>query len=262
MNPYTVITVMLGMNRFHQKDADHPFDMTALDGYNTIWMPEITKEEKYNSTLFYEALQATEMVRRKHGEKDDYVFIFGRGTIGRTQEERLFEAWRSCMQYYGNDVRHIIVAKSFGVGDTLTALKKFKFYHRKPNIEGLFLIDGFLPPSRRRKIAKKVEGNWKIKIPNYVNHYYNVIQRTKGTRGARVINPNYNLVVRQSYIDKTGKYYSEYKGDYRRLLTACHFNMEEIVSAIPCIRIQNDFLTLRFAIQRLIECCYKDRIKK
>ena len=261
MNPYTIITVMLGMNRFHQKDADHPFDMTALDGYNTIWMPEVDKEEKYNSTLFYEALQATEMVRNGHGTKDDFVFIFGRGTIGSAQEERLFEAWRSCMQYYGNDVRHIIIAKSFGVGDTLTAFKKFKPYHKKPNVEGLFLIDGFLPPSRRGKIAKKINRSWRIKIPGFVNHYFNVIQRTSGTRGARVIDPNYNFVVKQSYIDKYGKYYSEYKGDYKRLLSASHFNMEEIVSAVPCIRIQNDWLTLRFAIQRLIDCYYKDRDK-
>jgi len=261
MNPYTIVTVMLGMNRFHHKDADHPFDMHALDGYNTIWMPEVDEEERVCSTLFYEALQATEMVRNNHGNtKDNFVFIFGRGTIGRSQEERLFEAWRSCMQYYGNDVRHIVVAKSFGVGDTMTALKKFRPYHRKPNVEGLFLIDGFIPPSRRRKIAKKTNGNWKIKVPKFVNHYFNIVQRIRGTQGARVLDSNYNFVVDQSHIDRHGKYYSEYKGDYKRLLTTSHFNMEEIVSAIPCIRIQQDWLTLRFAIQRIIDCYYKDRI--
>jgi len=263
MNPYTVVTVMLGMNRFHQKDADFPFDMTALDGYNTIWMPEVDEEERVCSTLFYEALQAVEIVR--NSTKDDVVFIFGRGTIGRSQEERLFEAWRSCMQHYGNDVRHVIVAKSFGVGDTMTALKMFKRYHKKPKVEGLFLIDGFIPPSRRRKIAKKKNGYWRIKIPKFVNCYFNVIQRAKGTKGISVLNPAHNFVVTQKHIEKYGKYYSEYKGDYKRLLTVSHFNMEEIVSAVPCIKIENDWLTLRFAIQRIIDRCggyYKDRGKK
>lgn len=261
MNPYTVVTVMLGMNRFYQKDADHPFDMSALDGYNTIWMPEVDEEERMCSTLFYESLQAVEDVRfnTMNKTKDDHIFIFGRGTIGTSQEERLFEAWRSCMQYYGNDVRHIIVAKSFGVGDTMTALNMFKRYHKKPNVEGLFLIDGFIPPSRRRKIAKKEGEHWKLKIPKFVNHYFNVIQQTKGTRGAHVLDPAYNFVVSQQYIEKRGKYYSEYKGDYKRLLTVSHFNMEEIVSAIPCIRIQNNWLILRFAIQRIINRYYRDR---
>ena len=138
MNQYTVVTVMLGMNRFHQKDVAHPFDMTALDGYNTIWMPKVTEVEKTNSTLFYEALQAVE--NSIHGSeaafkkssipprcKDDFVFIFGRGTIGSSQEERLFEAWRSCMQYYGNDVRHVIQAFLDKMTECLTDGNRLEF---------------------------------------------------------------------------------------------------------------------------------------
>lgn len=252
-NPYTAIIVMNGMNRFHQKDTEHPFNMEALDGYNTFWLPQVDEIEKTNSTLYYEALKGVETTRiSQKREKDDYIFIFGRGTIGRSSEEHLFEAMQSCKKYYGKDVNFVIVAKSFGVPDTLCALKMFKPYHWKPAVKGLFLIDGFLPPSKKRKIAKKVKGERRFKIPKYVERYYNVVQREKGTEGKLVVNDNNNFIVRQTYVYKTTKFYDEYKDGYKRPLLVSHFNMEEIVSAVPCIQIAGDFLKLSNVVERVV----------
>lgn len=263
MNPYTIITVMLGMDRFHQKDTEHPFDMSDLDGYNTFWLPQVQEIEKTNSTLYYEALKGIENartfyeVKRLGGSgylnlKDNYVFIFGRGTIGPASEEGLFEAMQQCMKYYGRDVNFVMIAKSFGVPDTLAALKMFRIYHRKPRINGLFLIDGFLPPSERRHIAKKVgKHNRRFVIPKFVKRYYNVVQREKGTKGRLVVDEINNYVVKQSYVDNISRYYSEYKDNYQRRLWVSHFNMEEIVSAVPCIRIDGDYLKLAEAIKRI-----------
>lgn len=251
---------MLGMNRFHQKDTEHPFDMSALDGYNTIWLPHVQEIEKTNSTLFYEVLTGVEEARKSNKApdmKDNYVFIFGRGTIGSDSEECLFEALQQTMQYYGNDVNHIIIAKSFGVGDTLTALSFFKPYHKKPNIESLILIDGFLPPSKKKKLAVKFKGAshedlWRFKIPRYVKRYYNVVQRLKGTKGRLIVDENRNFIVRPDYVEKYAKYYDSYKYNYKRELEVSHFNMEEIVSAVPCIRLDVNFETLSKAIEKSI----------
>lgn len=252
MNPFTVITVMLGMNRFHQKDTDHPFDMSNLDGYNTFWFPQIQEIEKTNSTLFYEALKGAEAARiTKSTEKDNYVFLFGRGTIGPSSEEHLFEAMQQCMNYYGKDVNFIMVAKSFGVADTLAALKLFKIYHRKPRVNGLFLIDGFLPPSEKRHISKKVGKERRLVIPKFVKQHYNVVQRNKGTQGRLVVCENNNLIITQSYVNKTAQFYKEYKDNYKRRLDVSHFNMEEIVSVVPCFRLNGDLLILSEAIRRV-----------
>lgn len=244
MNPYTIVTVMLGMNRFHQRDDDHPFDMSALDGYNTIWMPQVDRDERAHSTLFYEALKGAEAtinywksVPNVDITKDNFMFVFGRGTIGRDSENRLFEILQQSMKYYGNNVNHIIIAKSFGVADTLSALHKFGPFHQKPLIQSLILIDGYLPPSKKRKIATKVNGKRVFKIPSFVNTHYNVIQRTKGTKGRRTISKNDNFVVDSRYVEKYETYYSGYKDGYKRKLDVSHFNMEEIVSAVPCIKI-------------------------
>ncbi len=260
MDSYTIITVMLGMNRFHQKDTEHPFDMNALDGYNTIWLPHVQEIEKTNSSLFYEVLTGVEQARTSNKApetKDNYVFIFGRGTIGSDSEECLFEALQQTMQYYGNNVNHIIVAKSFGVGDTLTALSFFKPYHKKPNIQALILIDGFLPPSKKRKLAVKFSGAspddlWRFKIPKYAKRYYNVVQRTKGTKGRLIVEENRNLVVRQDFVNKYKKCYDHYSDGYKRELEVSHFNMEEIVSIIPCIRLDANFETLPMAVEKTI----------
>jgi len=252
-NSFNVITVMLGMNRFHQKDADHPFDMSALDGYNTFWFPQIQEIEKTHSTLFYEVLKGVEMARAvKETEKDNYVFLFGRGTIGPSSEECLFEAMQQCMNYYGRDVNFIMVAKSFGVADTLAALKMFKIYHRKPFVNGLFLIDGFLPPSEKRKIAKRVGKDRRFVVPKFVHHYYNAVQREKGTKGKLVVGDKRNLVVTQAYVNKVTRFYEGYKDNYKRKLDVSHFNMEEIVSAVPCIRLNGDFLILSDAVKKSV----------
>lgn len=249
-NPYTIITVMNGMNRFHQKDVEHPFNMSALDGYNTFWLPQVDEVEKTNSTMYYEALKGVEAARTSQNrEKDDYIFIFGRGTIGPSSEECLFETMQQCKKYYGKDVNFVMIAKSFGVPDTLCALKMFKLYHWKPNVKGLFLIDGFLPPSKKRKIARKVKGERRFKIPKFVKRHYNVVQRERGTKGKLVVNDNNNFIVKQTYVYKTTKFYDEYKDDYKRPLLVSHFNMEEIVSAVPCIQIEGDFLRLSKAVE-------------
>jgi hypothetical protein len=256
-NPYTIVTVMLGMNRFHQKDVEHPFDMSALDGYNTFWLPQVQEIEKTHSTLYYEALKGIENARSVQEDdsslevsKDNYIFIFGRGTIGPASEECLFEAMQQCMKYYGHDVNFVMVAKSFGVPDTLCALKMFRWYYRKPLVNGLFLIDGFLPPSKKRKIAKKVGKHRRFIIPKFVNRHYNVIQREKGTKGKLVVAENMNYEVKQTYVDRITKFYKEYKDSHERRLLISHFNMEEIVSAVPCIRINGDFLKLADAIEK------------
>ncbi len=251
-NPYTVIVVMNGMNRFHQKDMEHPFEMGALDGYNTFWLPQVDEVEKTNSTMYYEALKGVEATRTSQNhEKDDYIFIFGRGTIGSASEECLFEAMQSCKKYYGRDINFVMVAKSFGVPDTLCALKMFK-YRWKPNIRGLFLIDGFLPPSKKRKIARKVKGERRFKIPKFIERHYNVVQRKKGTKGKLVINDNNNFVVKDTYVRKYARVYKGYKDGYERELLVSHFNMEEIVSAVPCIQIEGDFLKLSKAVERIV----------
>jgi len=249
---------MLGMNRFHQKDTKHSFDMSALDGYNVVWLPQVKEIEKTNSTLFYEALYGIEKARIElKDERDNYLFIFGRGTIGAFSEEWLFEALQQAMHYYGNDANHIMVAKSFGVADTLTALTMFKIYHKKPNIQSLITLDGFLPPTRKRKLAKKDDGEWYFKIPNYVKRHFNVVQRLKGTKGRLVIEKDHNLILRQNYIDKFDLIYDHYNDGYKRELEASHFNMEEIVSVIPSIKLDTDIETLPRAIERSITTYYQ-----
>jgi len=256
LNPYTIVTVMNGMNRFHQRDDEHPFYMSALDGYNTLWLPQVQEIEKTHSTLYYEALRGIETARAiqendylsLNVSKDNYIFIFGRGTIGPASEECLFEAMQQCMKYYGKDVNFVMVAKSFGVADTLAALKMFSPYHRKPCVNGLFLIDGFLPPSEKRKIAKRVGKHRRFIIPKFVNRHYNVIQKEKGTKGRLVVTEDMNYTVTQTYVDKVTKFYKGYKDGHERRLLVSHSNMEEIVSAVPCIRINEDFLKLADAI--------------
>ncbi len=261
-NPNTIIVVMNGMNRFHQRDDEHPFEMSTLDGYVTHWLPQVGEGEKTHSTMYYEALKGVEETRiSQNREKDDYSFIFGRGTIGPASEECLFEAMQQSMKYYGKDVNFVIVAKSFGVPDTLCALKMFKIYHRKPAVKGLFLIDGFLPPSKKRKIARKVKGKRRFKIPKFVERHYNVVQREKGTKGKLVIKDNNNFVVKQTYVYKTSKIYRGYRDGYERHLLISHFNMEEIVSAVPCFQIEEDFLVLSDVVKRITGNYYKP-IKK
>lgn len=260
-----MVTAMLGTNRFFQKDTEHPFDMKGLDGYNSIWLPQVQEIEKTNSTLYYEALSGVEKARKSNKApkmKDNYVFIFGRGTIGSDSEKCLFEALQQTMHYYGNDVNHIIVAKSFGVADALTALSMFKIYHKKPNIQTLIFIDGYLPPSKKRKLAIKYPGAssenlWRFKVPKYVKRYFNVIQRTKGTKGARVTEDSLNFIVQQDYVDKYTAFYDHYNDHYKQELKISHFNMEEIVSVVPCIKLDNSQETLPKAIEKSITTYYK-----
>lgn len=243
---------MNGMNRFHQKDIDHPFDMSALDGYTTFWLPQVDEVEKTHSTMYYEALKAIETTRlEQKKEKDDYVFIFGRGTIGPSSEEHLFEAMQQCMKYYGKDVNFVMVGKSFGVADTLAALKMFKPYHRKPYVRGLFLIDGFLPPSERRHISRRVGKERQFIVPRFAERFFNVVQKVKGTKGKYIDSLGYNKTVDQIFVFTHSHYYSEYSDGYKRRLLVSHFNMEEIVSAVPCIDINGDKLTLSKAIERI-----------
>jgi len=231
--------------------------MSALDGYVSFWLPQVDEIEKTHSTMYYEALKAIETARlEQKKEKDDYVFIFGRGTIGPSSEENLFEAMQQCMKYYGKDVNFIMIGKSYGVADTLAALKMFKPYHRKPYVRGLFLIDGFLPPSERRHISRKVGKEHCFVVPRFVERYYNVVQREKGTTGKRTDSWGFNKTVDQKFVDTHSKYYCGYSDGYKRRLLVSHFNMEEIVSAVPCIDINGDQLTLSKAVERIASFYY------
>ena len=85
-----------------------------------------------------------------------------------------------------------------------------------------------------------------------MKHYYNAVQRTKGTKGTLVEDVNKSLIVRQDYVDKFAEYYDHYSDDYKRKLEVSHFNMEEIVSVVPCIRLFLDFETLSQSVEKSI----------
>jgi len=248
-----VVTIMLGMNRFTQRDDEHPFDMSLAECFNTLWLPQVSEIEKTHSTPFYEMTKTMhEFINEYNKEyeitdltKDDVLFICGRGTIGSGSEDSLYEALLEAKRTYGKNAYYIFYTKSFGVVDTLRTFNDFQeTMQRQPiGADLMFLIDGAATPISKASVSKiyksgNKKGERRFIIPKNVRKAFGIVQRRKGFKGLLVGKHNdsrcHNFIVRQP---ETSKYvYSAYSDGYERKLDASHFNMEEIVSTVPCCR--------------------------
>lgn len=251
-----VTVVMLGMNRFSERDDDHPFDMSVLDGFTTLWLPQIEKSEKKNTTLFFEVGDAVDSVHLStRRPKSDFVFIMGRGTAGSGSEESLEYALTEVIRNRGRDAYVQIIAKSYGVVDTLAALKRLKRHHIRFQVATMVLIDGYAPYAQRRKVSKKYGDERRFTIPENVKRCFNIVQRTEGFEGLLAGAPDdnrvQNLIMTNKRIKHYGAdYYCAYSDGYMRELEVCHFNMEEIVSTVPSFKESGQYFTLNALLYR------------
>ncbi len=261
MSKKIVMTIMLGMNRFSEKDTEHPFDMSHMKGYNTLWLPQISKREMTHSTPIYEMTKAVdEFVKRNNEDcadidhiiKDDVLFIVGRGTLGNQSEEHLAEAILEARRNYGSNAYYAFYTKSYGVVDTLRALKIVKENYSRFSADILFCIDGYGTPVPKLSVSKIYRSDNKkerrFTIPKNVKKTYAIVQRREGFKGLKAGGFSdshcWNSVIRSRDVTKEYKYYTAYKDGYKRKLDVCHFNMEELVSTIPCCKFVNQTLTV------------------
>jgi hypothetical protein len=258
---------MLGMNRFKGKDTEHPFDMSCLDGFNTIWLPQISDIEKTHTTPIYEMGKTmNEFIEDYNMDcaefdritNDDFIFIIGRGTIGNNSEESLTEALLEARRVYGRNAFHIIYSKSYGVVDTLRAFKSLEEDGLKMHADLMLCIDGYAPAASRLSVSKMYDNeNGKRErrffIPKNIKKAVALVQRRDGFKGLKIGRPNvhnrWNFVIRQKDVDSQAKYYSEYSDGYERRLKVSHFNMEEIVSTIRCCKYGGRTYTVNNLIQ-------------
>lgn len=246
----TVVVVMLGMNRLTQRDTSHPFDMRCLDGYNVMWLPQVSKLEKSTSSLFYEVGKAMDEVRTEFTEvKDKIVFVMGRGTIGDDPEDSLAEALLEATRTYGKDALRIVVGKSYGAVDSLRAYRQLAGWNQLPKTASMMLIDGYAPRLAMRHITKRYDrAGRRFVRPQAVKRLFTAVQRTNGFEGLMAGPPKSlecsNFVVKQEWIDENCKWYDHYADGYRRRLKACHKHMEEIVSVVPSFNYRGAMRTL------------------
>lgn len=248
----TIITVMLGMNRFTQRDTRHPFSMGHMRGYNDMWLQSVDRDERTHSTPFYEISKAVDEVRQEFTEiKDNIAFIFGRGHIGNAAEEDLCDTWLNAMRNY-KDAIHIMYAKSYGAIDLLRALKFLReTHHQEPNIDLMFLVDGYGISRAKRSVT---DNNDRFIIPGNVKKAYGIVQREKGFKGFRAgkIGDSRcsNHVVSKSEV--AGKIYDHYRDGYKRRLEVCHKHMEEIAAVIPCCEAEGQMLTTNDVVKETL----------
>lgn len=261
MSKKIIVTIMLGMNRFTEKDADHPFDMSHLKKFNTIWLPQISSIEKTNSTPIYEMSKTIdEFINDYNYENkeinplinEDILFIAGRGTIGDNSEEYLLEALLEARRQYGPNAFFLFYTKSFGVVDTLRTFKLLKKENSRINADLMFMIDGYATPISKNSVSKIYKKDKKRErrfiIEKNIKKVFCVVQRKRGFKGLRAGNFSdtrcYNHIITQSQVDKVKKYYDSYDDGYQRRLDVEHFNMEEIVSTIPCCKYRTQMYTV------------------
>jgi len=269
MTKKLVITIMLGMNRFTGRDSFREFDMDFFDRYNKIWMPQIDNDEKKCSTPIYEVTKTIDEFITSHNNncpekpqiiKEDVYFIIGRGTFGNDSEERLSEILLQARHTFGEDAFYMIYAKSYGVIDTLKSFLQVDMKNFKINL--MFAIDGFSPPISRRSVTKRYKiGDKKqtrLIIPKGIKKVYSIVQRKKGFNGIMAGRPRdgrcRNKIIHQKEVDVVQKYYDHYKDGYKRKLDVDHYNMEEIVSTIPCCQVGINEYTVNDIIKM---CCRK-----
>ncbi len=239
---------MIGMNRGSKGDSDHPFPMKEyLDTYSVKWLDVVSDEEQNGSTLFYEHLKAIDDLCKKYSvAADDVQCVFGRGTIGKRTERELSQLLQEAVKKSGKDAFKVILAKSFGVVDSLRALKRLG--KGTENIIGrinlMFCIDGYATPFSLRSVSKKYKVGRKKKkrfvIPQYIDKVYSIVQRYEGSKGLKAGKPNdariKNFTVKQSYVDSFNMVYDHFSDGFIRKLKVNHYNMDEIVSVIPCCK--------------------------
>lgn len=243
-----IAVCMIGMNRGSQGDSDHPFIMKDFEKkYSIHWMKQVSNKEKTGSTLFYELLKAVDTLCEKNNiDPGDVKFIFGRGTIGKRSEKDLAKALEKYTKKLGKDAFKVIIAKSYGVIDSLRAFKILGSDAEKKigRINVMFCIDGYGPVFSRRSVSKRVKVGRKkesrFKIPSYFDKVYAIVQRNQGSKGLKAGKDCdrriENFVVKQSYVDSFKKVYDHYADGFVRKLDVIHFNMDEIVSVIPCCK--------------------------
>lgn len=261
---------MLGMNRFTEKDTQHPFDMSHTKGYNILWMPQITRAEKKCSTPIYEMTKTIDLFLNDYNSnnpdfdqitKDDILFIVGRGTIGKDSEENLLEAILEARRTYSRNAFFIFYAKSFGVVDTLRTFKLLQKECSQFTADLMISIDGYATPISLASVSQKYKVNgheeYRFIIPTNVKKIFNIVQRKEGFKGLNVGGLNdqprcCNYTLTKS--DVSQKYYTNYSDGYKRKLNLCHFNMEEIVSTVPCCSFSNRMFTVNEIVRMY---CFK-----
>jgi len=259
MSKKIVMTIMLGMNRFAEKDTQHPFDMSHAETFNKIWLPQISEIEKTCSTPIYEMTKTLdEFITQYNTEnpdidqitKDDIFVIIGRGTIGSSSEEHLSEALLEARRSYGHSAFFVFYTKSFGTVDTLRALDILNNQNYRFSAHLLFCIDGYATPISKASVSKiyryKNKKERRFIIPRNVKRAYGIVQRREGFKGLQVgafhDSRCRNFVIRSK--DTKGFEYTKYIDGYKRKLDVCHFNMEEIVSTIKCCKYNNNSYTI------------------
>lgn len=269
MSKKIVMTIMLGMNRFSEEDTKHPFDMSHAEKFNILWMPQVSAIEKNHSTPIYEITKSlyefmvsiNQDYNRLYSEEltvDDFLFIIGRGTIGDSSEENLIEAILEARRTYGYSAYYVFYAKSFGVVDTLRAFNILIKEAPRFKADLLVCIDGYATAISRNSVSKIYDINGKKErrffIPSNVKTTYSAVQRKEGFKGLQVGSFTdvqcRNHIITQTEVNKVTKYYDHYADGYKRKLNVSHYNMEEIVSVIPCFLYSQTMYTANDLIKK------------
>jgi hypothetical protein len=214
-----LVISVLGNNNSSEFITESKFNLDKYKNYDIYYTSQVSERERDHSCLFYETLKTFD------GLSDDIGFIFGRGCIGKGTEREIVEKVKEC-----DPDRVFIVAKSFGVVDTLRALKTLP----ELNVELAIFIDGYATRISRRSVSKKYNGETRLIIPNNIKKVYNLVQREKGFKGLKAgaehDNRIYNKVIKKYEV--VGKY-SGYERAKPIKLELGHKHMDEIVMTLP-----------------------------
>jgi len=226
----TIMITILGNNRSSEWITENKFPIdNMLSKYNVHFTSNVTNREKTHSCLFYESLRAVNMCGCADPSKID--FIFARGCIGKRTEREIYNK----LIMLDLDANIILIAKSFGVIDSLRMLKK----KLRLNISLAIFIDGYATYFHRRSVSKKYKINGKkerrLTLPNSIDHVFNIVQRTKGFKGLLAGVPNeYGVVNKIITPDQVnGLYYDHYENAERIPLKVEHAHMDEIAMTLP-----------------------------
>lgn len=249
------IFINLGWNvSSSSKDTDHPFNMIPyFEKYkNKYWSKNVRLDERTRSTPYYEVMKAVDkFVNIKNINSDDISFCFGRGAFGSTTEKFMNDKLRKLNgeKYSFN----IVVAKSFGVIDSLKVIKE----NPNINIDLFIAIDGKSPfwswngvvdLYNKKELSDDLGDHRqreRLKCYGNIKKYYSIVQRKAGLKGYLFGKPqsilsDYNYIVK--YIEN--KVYDHYSDGYKRHLDIHHNTMEEITAINKCCKYRSKMLTV------------------
>jgi len=241
------IFVILGMNRFSQKDTNHKFNMTQyLDKYSNIyWDNNVRNDEVYASTPFYEVMKTMDdFVEKNYIKPENVNFVFSRGTFGRGTENFI----KSKLVLLNDGIettKNIVISKSFGVIDSLKAIRETS----DVDIDLFIGIDGYAPIFSRAKVMdvyKKKQlhddpngKRSRLKVFHNIKHYHSIVQRKDKIKGLLFGDPRQDKSKVHNYIINATDIrlyptYNHYADGSVRHLKVLHKDMEEICFITPC----------------------------